>query len=76
MKFRITMIDPDGEEAGVENAAIDSMQDLTSDEEYADLIDEIQKFVSKWIGGLGMITIEFDTEKGTATLLKLEESDE
>jgi hypothetical protein len=79
MKFHVTMKDPDGPYDSIRLAATESVKAMKglSDEEKEDLAEsrvlELQEFAGQWIKYGEYANIEFDTEKGTATLLKPDE---
>ena len=77
MKFKITLKDPDGFwEAVTETVEsnIGEIKGLSSDE-VEKLVDsrrdETFEAISEWVKFNEYITIEFDTEAGTATVCKL-----
>jgi len=76
MKFRVTLKDPDGFTDCVDEAVKDSVnaqQDL-DDEEKEDVIErrteKVWKDLSKFVEYQEYVTIEFDTEAGTATVVE------
>lgn len=76
MKFTIMMMDPDGPDVCIREAAkqvVANIEGVDEDErEY--LIEsrheKLKEFVSQWLEWGEYIYIEFDTEAGTATLKK------
>ena len=74
MKFRIQLKDPDGFHDGFDDAATESLAaiDGLSDSEKEAVKDErqslLQSFAEKWVEYGEYITIEFDTDAGTATV--------
>jgi len=75
MKFRITMKDPDGPYECIQEAAkemADAIEGVESDEREG--IQEarhntLRNFADKWMEYGEYITVEFDTEAGTATVI-------
>jgi len=80
MKFRITMKDPDGpcdclqDEAKRLVNAIPGVKDGLDDDEREALIEskreKLKDFTRPWMKYGEYITVEFDTEAGTATVVK------
>lgn len=76
MKFTITMKDPDGPDVCIREAAkqaVDQIEGVDEDEqEYLvdSRADKLHDFVSQWLKHGEYVSIEFDTEAGTATLKK------
>ena len=76
MKFRLTMKDPDGVSDSVDECVRKSMQgrDGLSERELAALEDirrqETNDFVARWIEYGEYVTIEFDTDAGTAKVVE------
>lgn len=79
MKFRVTMKDPDGPYEDIENAAKESIdrKSLEGDDEYEALLEKrkekLHDFAKQWLEYGEYAYIEFDTEEGTARLLKADE---
>ena len=77
MKFRITMKDPDGASDGLNDAAYKELpaglSDLEKDTVAELRVDTIGDFVSKWMQYKEYLTVEFDTELGTATVVPVED---
>lgn len=78
MKFRILLKDPDGFCDGFGNAAIESFPALNadlSDDEFGAVIsareEKFKSFAKRWVEYGEYITIEFDTEANTATVVEL-----
>lgn len=78
MKFTITMKDPDGVWESVQDAAKDSLVSALeglskkeSDGLIEARVDSIHGTIGKWVDGGEYITVEFDTDAGTATVVKL-----
>ena len=74
MKFKVTLKDPDGFFDGVQDAVTQQLLilDLPEDEREAlhDVKQEkIMEFIDKWVEYSEYVTIEFDTEANTATVL-------
>ena len=75
MKFTVHLKDPDGFSDGVWRAARDSVTpieglDFEEQEGLADdRRDEIVIAIKKWVRYSEYISVEFDTELGTATVL-------
>jgi len=76
MKFRITIKDHDGQ-FGIRKAAKDSMPGgLGAAEHEAALekrVERLADFVKKWLEYGEYVRIEFDTDAGTARLLRVDE---
>ena len=76
MKFTVTLKDPDGPSTCIDEAVraeFNEMQGLSDDEKEMlaeHRVEELGEFVSKWLRWGEYATIEFDTEAGTATLVK------
>lgn len=76
MKFRITMKDPDVLEDACENAAKESVKEIPglSDSERKTIASEraglLSEFACGWMDHGEYVVIEFDTEAGTAVLIK------
>ena len=74
MKFRITMKDPDGPYDGINDAAkemVDAIKGIEPDERES--IQEaryntLSNFAGQWLEYGEYITVEFDTDAGTATV--------
>lgn len=68
MKIKITFKDPDG----VSDAISDSLppRQRKDDCVWWEARDEVVEDLSRWIRGSERITIEFDTEAGTATVME------
>jgi hypothetical protein len=76
MKFRLTMQDPDQLTDACEDAARKSLADLGLDaDEMGPLIakraEKLSGFAGRWIEYDEYITIEFDTDAGTAVVVPL-----
>lgn len=79
MKFRVTFKDPDGpadclqEEAQRIVDAIPGVKDSLDDDEREALIDSKQEklteFAARWLDCGEYVTVEFDTEAGTAVVV-------
>lgn len=75
MKIRVTLKDPDGFTDCVDEAIKDSVNaEKLDDDEKDDVIDrrteKVWKALEKFVEYHEYVTIEFDTEAGTATVLK------
>ena len=76
MKFRITLKDPDGVYDSLDDAAKKSARDVACiDDGERKLIEEARRnamsqFIGRWLSYGEYATIEFDTDAGTATLVK------
>lgn len=75
MKVIVTFKDPDGVHESLRNACEESVEDLDiSEDEKRDLAesreDQLNEDLSTWIKYDEYVSIEFDTEKKTATVLK------
>jgi hypothetical protein len=76
MKFRITLKDPDGVHNSLDEESADSVQSMDLDEEEKEAIkamrrEKMSEFAGKWLEYGEYVTIEFDTEAGTATVVEL-----
>ena len=75
MKVKITMKNPDCVSDAIDEAAKESVEPVTglSDSEKEDLIEtrkeEIGEAISKWVEYAEYITVEIDTEAGTAIVI-------
>lgn len=74
MKIRITFKDPDGVEDAFNEVVDAALLPLGLDDEEAKIVgtkrmEELREFASKWLLDSEYITIEFDTEAGTATVV-------
>jgi hypothetical protein len=76
MKFRVTMKDPDGVWESLDDAAKESVKDaVVQDEDERQALMEhraqkIREFAGQWLEYGEYAEIEFDTEAGTAVLVK------
>lgn len=76
MKFKITLIDPDGVYESLEQAAELSMRDISGlcDTERRMLIEtrreKLEEQCKQWIEHGEYVTIEIDTEENTAIVCK------
>ena len=73
MKVKITFKDPDGVWEAVKDAARQSVASLNLSDDEAEMLiesrhDETMDALAKWIEYSEYITVEFDTEAGTATV--------
>lgn len=72
MKFAITFKSPDAFDYAITEAVKEYEKSRELTEEQFDEADEyLREFASKWVEWSEYITIEFDTELGTATVVKL-----
>ena len=76
MKFRVTMKDPDGVYEAIRSAARDSMENLAGKVDLGeanDLIEsrheKISDAISAWVEYGEYLTVEFDTDAKTATVV-------
>lgn len=75
MKFRITMKDPDGVWDSIQSAAIDSVEsDDSLDRDERNLLidhrrERLSEFIRKWVQFGEYMTVEFDTDANTATVV-------
>lgn len=73
MKFKVTFKDPDVVYDAITDAAKESIPDCITDEEREALAelrrDELSEFTSKWVRYGEYITLEFDSEAKTATVV-------
>lgn len=75
MKFRVTMKDPDGAGDSIQEAAEKAVVALNLDAEEAEAVlekrvEKLRAFVRPWMEYGEYITIEFDTEAGTASVVR------
>lgn len=74
MKFTITFKDPDGVYDSLRDAARQAVPEGLDDEEREDLIatrrEKLTEAIEPWVQYDEYISIEFDTEAGTATVLR------
>ena len=76
MKFKITMIDPDGAYDSLQDAAKQAAAEVTGvdDDEREALVeykmDKIQGIAKQWLEYGEYLTVEIDTEANTCTVLK------
>lgn len=77
MKFRVQFKDPDVVHDAAVEAAEAGMPEGLSEEEKEQLLDaraeKLTDFASTWVKYGEYITVEFDTEAGTATVVKQNE---
>lgn len=76
MKFRVQLKDPDGFFDGVSDAIDASVESLDLDEEERDAVKErrretVNSALEKWVKYSEYVTLEFDTDAGTATVVAL-----
>lgn len=75
MKFKITMKDPDGAYDSIRGAAEESLEAISalSERERESLVEsrhqELSEQARQWLRYGEYLTVEFDTEAGTATVL-------
>ena len=74
MKFTLTLKDPDGPSDGIEDAARESLPEGLDADEARGVREQreqrLKDFVRQWLEYGEYARIEFDTEAGTATVLK------
>lgn len=76
MKFRVTLKDPDGVYDSLDDAAKESAREVACiNDGERKLIEEARRnamsqFIDRWMSYSEYATIEFDTDAGTATLVK------
>jgi hypothetical protein len=76
VKFNITFKSPDAVYAAVETTAADDYNErfdngsLGEDEDVHTIKEDIEAFLSQFLVYGEMITVEFDTEAGTATVVR------
>lgn len=76
MKFSVTFKDPDGPYDSIQDAAkaqVDAMTGIDEDEREGLLesrVGKLREFTGQWLKYGEYVTIEFDTEAGTATVVK------
>lgn len=76
MKFRITFKDPDGVSEVIYGLAAEYAASLTKVREEQKAIKEVKleslkEFIDPWIEYQEYITVEFDTEANTATVINV-----
>ena len=76
MKFKVQLKDPDGFFDGVSDAIDASVESLDLDADERDAVKErrretVNKALEKWVQYSEYITLEFDTEAGTAIVVPL-----
>jgi hypothetical protein len=74
VKFRVTMKNPDSLFVSAQEAAVESVRPLGLGEHEAEYLadkrrEEYEKFAGKWMKWGEYLTVEFDTEAGTATVV-------
>jgi len=73
MKFKVTFKSPDAVYQSAIDAAGSATQNIVDDEErhqaYDDVRHELEEFADKWVRYGEYITIEFDTDANTATVI-------
>jgi hypothetical protein len=73
VRFTITLKDPDGVSNAVKGAAQESLPEGLDEEEKEALlemrIEKINDFLGTWVFCGEYVSISFDTEQGTATLV-------
>lgn len=77
MKFKVTMKNPDAVGDAISDAVRDDLNNIPhiTDEEERDALqdsreEKLKKFCSQWFKYGEYLTVEIDTEAGTATVLK------
>ena len=76
MKFRVTMKDPDGaydsiqDEAKKMVAAIEGITEAEREPIQESRTDMLRDFAGRWMEYGEYLTVEFDTEAGTATVIE------
>jgi hypothetical protein len=73
MIIRITLKDPDGVYESIKDAC--NFSSTASEKAIDKKLNQVYSSLKTWIWLEEYITIEFDTDKGTATVLKVEELD-
>ena len=73
MKLRITFKDPDGVANAIKKAVTESVSSLSDDPDEQEAVSEIrteklQTSLEKWLSWNEYVTIEFDTDTGTAVV--------
>lgn len=84
MKFQVTFKSPDGVSDSIDQAALDAILE-GKDEDFeiafgnlsreqrrdaiADVKEEMQEFISRWVGGGEYVTIEFNSDTKTAMVV-------
>ena len=73
MKFKVTFKTPDAVTDAVKEAAEQEVSEIVDAEErsiqQSELAEQLSDFASTWVKYEEYITVEFDTEKGTATVV-------
>lgn len=79
MKIRITLKDPDGFYESVREAvekSLEALTDLGADEKeslFEHRVEKVWEQLEPWVEYQEYVTLEFDTEKGTAEVVKKRE---
>jgi hypothetical protein len=80
MKFRITLKDPDGFYEGIDEATFASVKSHLGEDPDSDVEEavsnvarqKIEDFIEKWVEYGEYVTLEFDTDTGTAVVVERE----
>ena len=77
MKFTVTFKSPDGVSDSIRRAANESVEcpsvvhdDCTCEYDIEEVEDKLKAFIGPWVEFGEYLDVEFDTEAGTATVLK------
>lgn len=75
MKFTITLKDPDGFSEGVDEAVRDSLASVPVTDKEKDVLHDtrcetVWEALEKWVDCQEYVTLEFDTEAGTAVVVR------
>lgn len=75
MKVRITFKDPDGVYEAIDDAVKESLKTDGLDKDEAEAISELRhekvsRVLSKWVEYGEYVTVEFDTDAGTAIVVE------
>lgn len=77
MKIRVTLKEPDSFHDAIKFAVKKEIEPLLSGDKHEDKYladektEEVKNFLSKWVQYSEYITVEFDTELGTATVCEI-----
>ncbi len=75
MKFNVTFKCPDAVDIGLERAVANSLRDDGLGEEdwhsrYESKMEEARRKIERWVNYRELLTVQFDLEAGTATVVE------
>jgi hypothetical protein len=75
MRFTLTFKDPDGPSECLREAVTESIPDAITDPEEIEMLvdfgtDKLREFIEPWVQWGEYVSIEFDTEAKTATVVR------